>query len=69
MGGGGGGQREELSRSRDCTFNPRPDGPLDFPQPDGGGGEPPSNSAPRRRSEKRKNVFESLLKIITKVSR
>ena len=38
------------------------------PPPDeGGGGEAPSNPAPRRRSEKQKNAFESSSEIITKV--
>ena len=52
-------------------FNPRPDGPLDFPRPDGGGllRTPPCNSAPRSRSEKPKSAFESSSKIITKVFR
>ena len=59
------------SRLRLCSpaFNPRPDGPLDFPRPDGGGllRPPPCNSAPITRSEKTKSAFESSSKIITKV--
>ena len=36
-------------------FNPRPDGPLDFPPPDAGGAleRPPSISAPGPRSDTR----------------
>ena len=50
-------------------FNPRPAGPLDFPPPAGGGGgrlNAPMISAPGRRREKRKAVFESSRKIILK---
>ena len=49
-------------------LNPRPDGPLDFPPPDGGGvfEHPPSISAPTHRKTKQKTAFESSRKIISK---
>ena len=53
-------------------LNPRPDGPLDFPPPDGGclnTPPPPSISAPAHRRTKRKTAFEISGKIILKLLR
>ena len=53
-------------------INPRPDGPLDFPPPDGGGGgclTPRLSRLLRHRRTKQKTAFESSVKIVLKLLR
>ena len=62
-------QKDDIVTGPAPNVNPRPDGPLDFPPPDGGGGvfeHSPSISAPAHRRTKRKTAFESSRKIISK---